>query len=95
MKINPTGSSIIREIYKEPAREAGSGFKEMLNKMVGDVDSLQNRASDMTRAAIAGAPVEVHDVMIASEEARLAFDLMLEIRNRLLEAYREITQMRM
>jgi flagellar hook-basal body complex protein FliE len=42
---------------------------------------------------VAGEPVDLHEVMISSEEAGIAFDLMMEIRNKLLDAYQEIQRM--
>jgi flagellar hook-basal body complex protein FliE len=95
MKIRPTDPSFVRRAY-EPSRETtGTGFGDVLKRMVNDVNSLQGRAESMTESAVAGAPLETHDVMVALEESRLAFDLMLEVRNKLLDAYRELMQMRM
>ena len=42
---------------------------------------------------VSGRVTEVHDVMIAAEEAQLAFELLLEVRNKLLESYQEIMRM--
>jgi flagellar hook-basal body complex protein FliE len=47
----------------------------------------------MVQQMAAGAATEAHDVMIAAEEAQLAFELLLEVRNRLLESYQEIMKM--
>jgi flagellar hook-basal body complex protein FliE len=47
----------------------------------------------MVENMIAGNVTEVHDVMAAAEEAQLAFELLLETRNRLLESYQEIMRM--
>ena len=94
MKIRPSDLSLARAAYRDRAA-TGTGFGEMLKKMVEDTNALQTRAQTVSEAAIAGAPVEAHDVMIAAEESRLAFDLMLEVRNKLLDAYRELMQIRM
>jgi flagellar hook-basal body complex protein FliE len=40
-----------------------------------------------------GADVELHDVLIKVEEAEIAFRAMMEVRNRLIDAYRQIMQM--
>ena len=40
-----------------------------------------------------GDPVELHQVMIKAEEAGVAMDLLLEIRNRLLNAYNDLIRM--
>ncbi len=95
MKIGPAGSSLIQKTYSDRSRVPESGFGKMLKEMVGDVDALQTRASNAAQAAVNGQNVEVHDVMIAMEESRLAFDLMLEIRNKLVDAYSQLMQMRM
>jgi flagellar hook-basal body complex protein FliE len=42
---------------------------------------------------VAGTVTDAHDVMVATEEAQLAFELMLEVRNRLLESYQEIMRL--
>ncbi len=95
MKINPVGAQHVQRAYGQQSQKPKSGFGEMLNGLLNDTNVLQTRAAAMSNAAIAGAPVEAHDVMIAAEEARLAFGLMLEVRNKLIESYRELMQMRM
>ena len=47
-------------------------------------------ARDMTTDMISGKVTETHDVMIAARESQLAFELLLEVRNKLLESYQEI-----
>ncbi|OQX84926.1 MAG: flagellar hook-basal body complex protein FliE [Candidatus Latescibacteria bacterium 4484_7] len=95
MKIRPSDISFAHKSYLEQKKPPKTGFGEMLKKMVSDVDNLSKTSQVMTQSAINGAPVEAHDVMISVEETRLAFDLMLEVRNKLIEAYRELMQMRM
>ena len=95
MKIRPVDNPLIRKTYQQQKPQQGGGFDRILRSMVTDTDMLQTRSASMSNAAIAGEPVEVHRVMIAAEEARLAFDLMLAVRNKLIDAYRELMQMRM
>jgi flagellar hook-basal body complex protein FliE len=76
----------------EPAAE-GPSFAETFGKALGQVNELQLTRSEQVERLIAGEDVDLHEVMIASEEASLAFDLMMEIRNKLLEAYQEIQRM--
>ena len=42
---------------------------------------------------VTGEVTEVHDVMIAAKESQLAFELLVEVRNKLLESYQEIMRM--
>jgi len=95
MKIRPYDISYARRIYEEQSSTKRTGFAEMLSKVLSETNQLTGASQALSSSAIAGAPIEAHDVMVAAEEARLAFDLMLEVRNKLIEAYRELMQMRM
>ena len=63
--------------------------------MIGDVNDLQMESAQLQQAFLAGEPVELHQVMIKAEEAGLSMDLLLEIRNKLVNAYNEIIRMPM
>jgi flagellar hook-basal body complex protein FliE len=71
----------------------GPSFQETLKSALSEVNDLQLEAGEMQRRMIAGEPVDLHEVMISAEEAGIAFDLMMEVRNKLLEAYQEIQRM--
>lgn len=83
---------MVRQAYDLGASEpkTGTGFADRLQEMLGDVNQAQQVSGDIQAAAIRGEDVAVHDVMIASEQAGLAFDLMVEIRNKLVDAYQEL-----
>jgi flagellar hook-basal body complex protein FliE len=65
-------------------------FGETLNKAITDVNSLQKEAGDAVQRSVSGEPVDIHDVMIAVEKAKTSFDLLMEIRNKTIDMYREI-----
>ena len=71
----------------------GTKFSEVLERFMGDVNSLQQRAADTQKAAMEGTIQDIHEIMIAGEEAGIAFELMLELRNKLLDAYKELMRM--
>jgi flagellar hook-basal body complex protein FliE len=71
----------------------GDSFKDVLKGLITQVDSLQKDADASIRGLVTGAPTDLHNVAIRMEEATVAFDLMMEIRNKLLEAYQEISRM--
>jgi len=76
------------------APESGKpSFADQLSKAVQDVDGMQARRGDMVQDMVAGEVTEVHDVMIAAKEAQLAFELLLEVRNKLLEGYQELMRL--
>lgn len=68
-------------------------FTDTLNELITDVNTLQKQSSDLTERFIKGEPVDIHDVMIASEKAKTGFQLLLEVRNKFTDMYREIIRL--
>ncbi len=68
-------------------------FANQLQNAIKEVDNLQAGRDQMVEGMVSGEVSEVHDVMIAAKEAQLAFELLLEVRNKLLEGYQEIMRM--
>ena len=75
------------------ARPADSSFSSVLGQMVQDVDAKQNVATQSLQDLQSGQNVSLHQTMIAMEEASVSFQLMVEVRNRLLDSYQEIMRM--
>lgn len=73
-----------------PAKE---NFAGLLKSMVEDVNEIQHDAAELETRFLKGEISDVHQVMIAAEEASVSFKLLMEIRNKLLESYREIMRM--
>jgi flagellar hook-basal body complex protein FliE len=75
------------------ARGAGPTFGDALKDAIESVDRLQ-KESEVAQASFArGDDVDLHDVLIKIEEAEVAFKTMMEVRNKLVDAYREIMRM--
>ena len=68
-------------------------FVDQLKNAMTEVNDLQTQRETMVEQMVTGEATEVHDVMIAAKESQLAFELLLEIRNKLLESYQEIMRM--
>jgi flagellar hook-basal body complex protein FliE len=62
----------------------------MLSDAIAGVNQAQVHAGDMTARFAAGEPLDVHQVMIASQEASVALNLAMQVRNKLVDAYTEI-----
>jgi len=73
--------------------ESGPSFADTLEKALGQVSDLQADAQDAISAFLRGEPVEVHEVMAATEEAGIALEMLIEVRNKLTEAYRTVINM--
>ena len=64
----------------------------MLNNYINSLDSYQKRADNSVVSFIKGDESEVHNVMIAMQEARLTLQTAIEIRNKMVEAYQELSK---
>lgn len=71
----------------------GPSFADTLKGALGEVSEMQGKAGDAVAAFVRGDPVEIHDVMAAAEEAGIALDMLIEVRNKLADAYRTVMQM--
>lgn len=69
------------------------GFGEVFSNLLNSVNELQQESGALQQSFLAGDPVELHQVMIKAEEAGVAMDLLLEIRNKLVSAYSDIIRM--
>ncbi len=69
---------------------ADGGFADTLAQAIQEVDRAQKAADAQVEAFIAGEQENLHEVMISMNQARLYFQLMTEVRNRLLETYQEL-----
>jgi len=75
------------------AQPADISFANVLGQMVQDVNMKQNAANDAVSALQSGGNVSLHQAVIAMEEASVSFQLMVEVRNKLLDSYQEIMRM--
>jgi flagellar hook-basal body complex protein FliE len=71
-------------------QDEGASFGDLFKKAINDASDLQAEAQNMIGAFVRGEPVELHQVMAAAEEANLSLELLVEIRNKLTEAYRTV-----
>ncbi len=70
---------------------AGGNFEGALGRLVAEVANKDIAAKEAVSGLTSGAPL--HQAMIAMEEASVSFQLMVEVRNKLLESYQELMRM--
>jgi len=68
-------------------------FSSMLGQFVNEVNNQQAASTQAVSALQSGQNVPLHHAVIAMEEANVSFQLMVEVRNRLLDSYQEIMRM--
>src|SRR4051794_13043023 len=95
--MNPVGMRIlpVDVDFASAAQSAKSesGFGDVLKDAVRQVDDLQANASMRVQELLAGQGGDVHSAMIAVEKADLSFQLMMQVRNKVVQAYQEISRM--
>lgn len=90
--IQPLSEQIGSALPQENKVE-GPSFQSILGDLVKEVDGLQADANRSIEGLVTGKTENLHDVTIRMAEAGVAFDLMMEVRNKLLDAYQQISQM--
>jgi flagellar hook-basal body complex protein FliE len=68
-------------------------FGGMLRSMMEQTSALDAKASDAVSGLLSGKGVEIHDVMIATQKADMAFELALQVRNKAVGAYQQMMGM--
>lgn len=75
------------------AANAGGGFGQALTDAISGISDAQNAADDASVRMAAGDPIDLHEVMLARETASLQFQLAVQVRNKLVEAYQDVMRM--
>ena len=76
-----------------PVGTGESSFGNTLTRVLNEVSDTSDRAGDLKQRFINGENVELHQVMAAGEEAGIALDMLIELRNKAVEAYRSVIAM--
>ncbi|MBB6091170.1 flagellar hook-basal body complex protein FliE [Povalibacter uvarum] len=74
---------------------AGDGFARLLQTGLGEVNASVRAAETAMNNLAAGKPVQLHEVMIDLEQARLSVQMFVQVRNRLVESFLDLTRMQM
>lgn len=73
----------------------GASFKQTFESFLKDVNEMQVKADQSIEKMAAGEITDVHQVMSTVQEANVAFNMMMEIRNKVMDAYQEVIRMRL
>ena len=82
-----------RVLDRVQGQSDGPSFSDALARVVNDTHQMQEDATDIIGRFVRGEPVELHQVMAASEEAGIALEFLVEMRNKLTDAYRTVMNM--
>ena len=73
--------------------EAGKTFSDVLKDSMEKVNTYQNQADTAVKELIAGRNKNIHETMLTVERADTSLKLMMQVRNKILDAYKEIMRM--
>ena len=75
---------------KQDTQKQEGSFGEMLSGAIGETGRLRNAADKAVSDLASGKATDIHQTMIAIEKASISFKLMMQVRNKVVEAYKEI-----
>ena len=84
----PAGSPSLNK-----ASDTSAPFSKLFSDAVGDVSSLESQARTAVDGLMTGTGVDVHQAVIATQKAEMAFELALSVRNKAMQAYQSVMGM--
>lgn len=95
--VNPDLANVIDKTSNKannPAESSpGIDFGELLNDAISRVNEMQKTSDEKSEMLAAGEADSLHEVVIASEKADLALNLTIQVRDKIVDAYNEMTRM--
>lgn len=92
LPVAPSAPSTPSTLSGPAAANAQSGFAGVLAKLVNEVDSSNASANQAVTKMLDG-KVDVHEAMIALQRAETSLELLVQVRNKLVQAYQDIMRM--
>lgn len=97
LRILPAATeNALRSTAEGAAATSGDGspeFVDVLHSALDDMQQLQGAAASQVAGVLDGTGADVHTALIAVEKADLSFQLMMQVRNKIVSAYQEISRM--
>ena len=87
------GLSMMPTTATPAVKSAGGGFGDVLAKAVQEVNQLQKQADNAAEGLISGRESNLHGTLVALEKADVSFKLMMKVRDKIVDAYREVMKM--
>ena len=95
MFLNQIQNNTIDNTNKNLNESDKFNFTDVLNNAVNKVNDSQVKANNDIEALIKGDDITMHEVMLSTQEAQISMQLMLEMRNKLYDAYKELSSVQL
>ena len=76
----------------ETALGGGEGFADVLKTAIRDVNQLQQDSDQKIGSLLKGESQDLHGTVLAVQQADTSFKMMMQVRNKIVEAYKEISR---
>jgi flagellar hook-basal body complex protein FliE len=86
----PTFPNAAPELTKKIPTEQNGSFGETFKSFISDVNEMQKTSAEKELQFATGQIKDVHEVMAAAEEAGISLQLLIEVRNKLMDGYKEL-----
>ena len=88
--INQVSLDKTSEVKNKTAPEGGEDFFSVLKESINEVNNMQKKADEASTSIATGTVKDLHQAAIAIDKAEISMKMMLEVRNKALNAYKEI-----
>lgn len=96
MNIMPVAMPIqVPGTTQTPQSQGSGSFGELLNNAINQLNDSQVKADDIMQQFMVGDVQDIHQVTIAMQEAELTMQLAVQVRDKIVEAYQEISRMQL
>lgn len=91
--ISPVSWPQLPEMRTQAPSGGGEGFQAAMKDALGTVNQLGQESARITERFLNGEGEEIHSVIMADQKASISFDLFLQVRNKVVQAYQEVMRM--
>jgi len=92
---SPSGADISALAKPGAGNSATSAFGSVLSDAMNTVQNTQRNSEQAIGSFLSGEGGELHDVALAAQKAELAFDMFVQVRNKVVQAYQQVMQMQL
>lgn len=90
------GNDLNTDKSDSSSTNGASSFLDLLKEKLNDVNDQQIQADQKTEGFIKGDPsIDIQDLMVSTEEAKQSLQMAIQVRNKIVEAYQELSKMQL
>ena len=88
-------SHIKTDVAAPSVSDGGNSFKNILSSAIGEVEGARSDAAKSVEQFLSGNGEDLHSTILATQRAELEFQMLMQVRNKVVSAYQEIMKMQM